>query len=295
MNNRIKSYLILLDNLHSNSKKYSRADFMQKLKSEGLSYSDSAITRILNKINVDYGISIVHKKEHYEIDKDQSDENYLDNYRNLKSLLFRQVFQKNSQENVLIAPFVSFDNATINKGIERIEPVLNAILEKRKIKLEYQTFYESEAETHIIKPLFVKEYQKRWYLIAQNKEADFETFAFDRIQNLDVLSTTFSSNLSNIDLFKNTIGVHYSDKVEIIILEFEALQGNYIKTLPLHSNQKIIAETDNFLTILIEVNINFELIQILKSYGSTVKIIEPEHLKAQIIQDLNTTLKLYKK
>ena len=69
-----------------------------------------------------------------------------------------------------------------------IDNALNAILENRKLKIFYQPFYESEIKEYIVNPLFIKEYKSRWYLISELNEMNkIKTFAFDRIQNLEIL------------------------------------------------------------------------------------------------------------
>ena len=295
MNKQIKSCIILLENLLFGNKKYSRKDFMDKLKVEELSSSNSSITRILNKIYTDFGIKIQQKKEFYEIINEETELDYIDKYKNFKNLLFREIIQKNIIENSLISQFISFGNNSTNKGIMFIDNALNAILENRKLKIFYQPFYESEIKEYIVNPLFIKEYQSRWYLISELNEMNkIKTFAFDRIQNLEILKSTFKIKTQKTDLFKNTIGINHSEDIHEIVLRFNTWQANYVKTLPLHSTQKIIAENENGLTISINVNVNFELEQMIKSYGSSIKVIEPEFLKLKIIEDFEKTILEYK-
>lgn len=296
MNKQTKSCVILLDNLLFGTKKYSRKDFIAKLKEENLSYSNSSVTRILNVIYFDFGIRIQHNNNFYEIIDNETEPDFLDKYKNIKNLLFREIIHKNIIENSLVSQFISIGNDTANIGIEYIENVLNAILEKRKLKISYQAFYESEMNEYVANPIFIKEYQNRWYLISeQNDNENFKIFAFDRIKNLVVLNELFKQKKLNHDFFKNTIGINYSEIVEQVILSFNAWQGNYIKTLPLHSSQKIITDNENTLTVAINVNINFELEQLIKSYGSSVKIIEPQWFKVKVIDDFKKSLQLYEK
>ena len=295
MNKQIKSCIILLENLLFGNKKYSRKDFMEKLKFEELSSSNSSITRILNKIYTDFGIKIQQKKEFYEIINEETELDYIDKYKNFKNLLFREIIQKNIIENSLISQFISFGNNSTNKGIMFIDNALNAILENRKLKIFYQPFYESEIKEYIVNPLFIKEYQSRWYLISELNEINkIKTFAFDRIENLEILKSTFKIKTQKTDLFKNTIGINHSEDIHEIVLRFNTWQANYVKTLPLHSTQKIIEENENGLTISVNVNVNFELEQIIKSYGSSIKVIEPEFLKLKIIEDFEKTILEYK-
>ena len=295
MNKQIKSCIILLENLLFSSKKYSRKDFMQKLQIEELSASHSSITRVLSKIHVDFGIKIQQKNDFYEIIENETDTDYIDKYKNFKNLIFREIIQKNILENSLITQYISFGNNATNSGVFFIDKALNSILENRKLKVYYQPFYESATKEYVANPLFIKEYQNRWYLISELHESKkIKTFAFDRIKNLEILTSTFKIKNPKNDLFKNTIGINYSDNIEEIVLWFNNWQGNYIKTLPIHATQKIIADDQNGLIISIMVNINFELEQLIKSYGSAAKVIKPESLKLKIIEDFENTLNNYK-
>jgi WYL domain len=294
MNDKIKSCLILLENLLFDTKKYSRKSLKYKLEEENLSFSDSAITRILRTISDDFGICIKIQNDVYQIIEDESEPKYLEKYNNLKSLFFREIIQKNIVENTIVSQFISFGNNSINKGIENIEIILNAILEKKKLKIHYQTFSDEEIKEHILEPIFIREFQNRWYVVSQTDEKEgFLTFAFDRIQKLEVLQKKFNPSNNNSDLYKNTIGISYSQNIEKIVLKFDSWQANYIKTLPLHSTQEIISEDECGFLISINVNINFELEQLIKSYGSSVEVIEPEELRKNIKEDLEATLKFY--
>jgi len=292
----MKSCLILLENLLFDAKKYSRKSLKQKLKEEKLSFSDSAITRVLKSIFYDFGIYIKIQNEVYQIIESESEPNYLEKYTNLKSLLFREIIQKNIIENSIVSQFISFGNNSINKGIENVEIILNAILENKKLKIYYQKFSDEEINEHILEPIFIREFQNRWYVVSQtDKKEKLFTFAFDRIQKLEVLQKTFTTKNNNTNFYKNTIGISYTNNIERIVLKFGNWQANYIKTLPLHSTQEIISEDKNGLIISINVNINFELEQLIKSYGSSVEVIEPKELRKNIKQDLQATLKFYEK
>jgi hypothetical protein len=296
MNDKMKSCLILLENLLFSAKKYSRKSLKHKLEEEKLSFSDSAITRILKTISDDFGICIKIQNEVYQIIENESEPNYLEKYNSLKSLLFREIIQKNLIENSIISQFISFGNNSINKGIENIEIILNAILEKKKLKIYYQKFSDEEIKEHILEPIFIREFQNRWYVVSQTDEKEkFLAFAFDRIQKLEVLQKTFTTKNNNTNFYKNTIGISFSQNIEKIVLKFDNWQAKYIKTLPLHTTQEIISEDENGLVISINVNINFELEQLIKSYGSSVEVIEPKELRKNIKRDLQATLKFYEK
>ena len=143
--------------------------------------------------------------------------------------------------------------------------------------------------------IFIKEYQSRWYLITELLDTQkIKTFAFDRMQDFEVLFSICKIKNPKADLFKNTIGINYSVDIQDIVLWFNNWQANYIKTLPIHSSQKIISDDENGLIISLNVNVNFELEQIIKSYGSATRVIKPEFLKLKIIEDFEKTINNYK-
>ena len=182
MNDRMKSCLILLENLFLDTEKYSRKSLKQKLKEEKLSFSDSAITRVLKSIFYDFGIRIKIQNDVYQIIENESEPNYLEKYSNLKSLLFREIIQKNIIENSIVSQFISFGNNSINNGIENTEIILNTILEKKKLRIHYQKFSDDKIKEHVLEPIFIREFQNRWYVVSQTDEKEkFYTFAFDRI------------------------------------------------------------------------------------------------------------------
>ena len=89
-----------------------------------------------------------------------------------------------------------------------------------------------------------------------------------------VANPDFDSEL----FFDNVIGVSTSIKSYPRRIKFWASkeQSNYIKTKPLHHSQKLIQENpDGSCEFQINVVINFELISILLSYGSGVRVIFP--------------------
>ena len=161
-------------------------------------------------------------------------------------------------------------------------------------KLSYQAFYESETKEYTVNPLFLREYQNRWYLIVDKNEGrENTTFAFDRIQQLHILKNTFNSQPVNKKLFQNTIGVIYSDTIENVVLWFSPLQAKYVKTLPLHSSQQLMSEDEKGAVFSLKVNINLELEQLIKAYGSAVRVLQPESLKQTIIEECRKSLVQY--
>jgi len=176
-----------------------------------------------------------------------------------------------------------------------------AVKNSRKIKIYYQKYYEENPEIKELKPLALKEFARRWYLVAERKDPEtgkdeIRTYGLDRIEHLETLRTKFKKTDFNLnDYFKNFYGIITDETSEFaeVVLSFDAFQGKYVKSLPLHHSQEIIEDTENELVIKLQLHITFDFIQKLLSYGDRVKILQPESLKNEIKNELKSALELY--
>ena len=93
--------------------------------------------------------------------------------------------------------------AVKNKNVDFVNPILTALIEGKKIELEYCPFYESTPFVKVVKPLFIKEYLNRWYLITEKLDDRHPIFAFDRIKKYTILEAKFKKiHLSKNDNLK---------------------------------------------------------------------------------------------
>jgi len=94
--------------------------------------------------------------------------------------------------------------------------------------------------------------------------------------------------------FGNIIGISDPEKEpENIELWFEAEQSKYILSQPIHASQRVLEQTDAGCRIGLKVVINYELLMLLLSYGSHVKVLSPAHLARQIQQEARKMVALY--
>jgi predicted DNA-binding transcriptional regulator YafY len=80
----------------------------------------------------------------------------------------------------------------------------------------------------------------------------------------------------------------------IVILSFDPLQGKYIKSLPLHESQQIIADNEDELRIRLKLFITHDFYMELLSYGDNLKIIKPQSLIDDVKKSASAMFKLYK-
>ena len=120
--------------------------------------------------------------------------------------------------------------------------------------------------------------------------------ALDRITNIIEIQDVYIEDFTDWDyFFSEIIGVskpYQTDEVEVQLL-FSAKQSPYIKTKPIHETQKHYEAAGDGLLVKIKVIPNFELEQLILSFGDGVTVISPEHLKLKILERLNKSLSRY--
>jgi predicted DNA-binding transcriptional regulator YafY len=182
------------------------------------------------------------------------------------------------------------------KGVEFIEKIIKAILANQKIIFDYKKFDSETTKRRTLSPVMLKEEKHFWYVIGiLDDKQTLTTFALDRMSNLFVTNQYFKQIPFDPELyFKHSLGVTVEEKNPIeVVLSFKVLQGNYIKTLPIHESQKILKDNEKELQISIQVKPTYEFYSKILGYGSDVKVISPRSVAKEVKQRLQAALKNY--
>lgn len=182
-----------------------------------------------------------------------------------------------------------------SSGTHLMNGLLYAIQNHFQISFTHTKFWDVEITTRTVKPIAVKESQHRWYLIAfDNKDGQLKNFGFDRISDLRISDIKFKPILFDIEKeYRHAFGVETYAPAQKVVLEFSWQQGNYIKSFPLHSSQKVVSDTDDALLIELFIHPTNDFIMELMRFGSEVKVIEPEVLRNNIKDRVTDMIKLY--
>lgn len=273
----------------SKLRNHKRATFQEindYLKSEDdyLAISKRTFVRDVAEIGEVYGVYIKYdfSARNYYIDEDLSDES---DKRRLEALdVFNALKFKERNKNSIL-----FDKRK-NSGTEHIYELLNAINNNLQITFSYQKFDEEEGAIRKVNPLAIKEFHLRWFLLAlDTKDNNIKTYGLDRISNLQILRNAKfkNNNFSGSEYFKYAFGISVvnGQQPEDIVLSFTPVQGKYIKTLPLHSSQKVIIDDETEFRISLKMCLTHDFKMELLSMGENVKVISPQRL----IDDIKST------
>jgi predicted DNA-binding transcriptional regulator YafY len=196
-------------------------------------------------------------------------------------------------------PVIGFDNNQYLKGIENIGIIYNAITYKKVLSIKYFPFSTEQPENIEIHPYFLKQYNSRWFLFGYDtdwKRPD-RNLALDRIISIKETNKKYHDNTSINwnDYFDDIIGVTIptGSKVEKVVLLFHGITGKYIETKPLHGSQKSKWIEENTFEVRFDLILNYELQQLILSYGESVKVISPPFLKEIITTRLRKAIDQY--
>lgn len=264
----------------------------------GFEIGDRTIQRDIEQIRFEFGIEIKYDRDKngYYIDYENS-LNIESFFRFLEIVNTAELLTESLLESKDSLKHISFDTGGGLKGIENLKPLLKAIKDNRKISFTHFNFHTEKSRKYTLKPYLLKEYQNRWYVVGIiGGFNEFRTFGIDRIENLEIKTEIFKPDkkLNPIEMFNKTIGLVYSENTpQTIVLSFTPTQGKYVKTLPLHTSQRILIDDEQECRISLEVVPNYELTQQILKHGETVKVIEPQCLMDEIKEILKRNLEKY--
>ncbi len=199
-----------------------------------------------------------------------------------------------SKGNILIRMETPF----LYRGLEWITEIVEAMKESRVLRITYQSFKRDAPTEHLVEPYHLREYLNRFYLVGKSTRVHpprILTFGLDRITGVLPTGKTFDPPpFDDTEYFGHVLGISTSDsKPQLIELSFTPQQGKYIKSQPIHHSQRIVRDTREQLVIRLKLAVNHELLMLLLSYGSRVRVIRPIKLASRIREEAEAILKRY--
>ena len=196
-----------------------------------------------------------------------------------------------------ISKYIHFEKRR-PQGTENLYGLIHAIKNSKCISFNYAKFWDDFTTKRTIEPYALKEFSNRWYVMGKDlKDGAIKTFALDRLSDFQILNTAFvyPTNFNIEKHFEFCFGIisPNDEKPQKITLTFDAHQGKYIKTLPLHATQRIIKDTKDELQIELTLCITHDFIMEILSYGDTVEVLGPQRLIDEIKQIVTRALQYY--
>ena len=174
------------------------------------------------------------------------------------------------------------------------------IQHRRPVLVKYKPFNKEE-QTIIFHPHVLRNYMGKWYVLGISESEGHSPKKFDMAINRIITVSSLSQSVKYIeplpnqyDYLRDIIGVYKENKnkTKIILKAIDENTHGKLVANPLHSSQEIVAD-DDFGYIELNVIPNGELRAIILSYGTKLKVLEPQSFKNEIKREIMEMLKSY--
>ena len=121
---------------------------------------------------------------------------------------------------------ISFDSNIDYIGLQHISTFINAILNKRVLKINYKSFKTESEKEIIIHPQYLKQYNSRWFIMSfmDNWDDKPQIHALDRIINIQEINQKYFT-ISDFDWASQAIcpGNVFTSSTTIVRFSFTAV------------------------------------------------------------------------
>ena len=188
----------------------------------------------------------------------------------------------------------------------------SAIAEQKAIDLTYHKFGETEKRHVLLHPYLLKEWNRRWYLIAAAADSGkILTFALDRTDEVETSDDMKYKPASDdlMERYEDIVGITYYDNapIETIYLWVSDRSYKYLDTKPIHGSQTTLKEGSEEESSLrqkrpdlkggrfvrLECMVNYELVHEILAYGKGMVVLSPTSLREEIVLEFKEMMNNY--
>ena len=171
---------------------------------------------------------------------------------------------------------------------QMLEPIVRAMRNNKKLKVTYRRYQNETSKTHIVDPIFVKTYKRRFYVLCRSYGKLMFHLSFDRILKLEELETIFEfpKELTIQDYYRYTYGVLRVDEEEkppeTIVIRARGDCPKYLKDTPLHPSQEVVKSTDEYTDFKLLLHPTRDFIGDILQQAGRIIVISPQSLKEKL-------------
>ncbi len=188
----------------------------------------------------------------------------------------------------------------VPSGQRFLTRIMEAMLEGRRLSVEYRKYSSAAPERLTVLPYALKEDKRRWYLYGHCIERGaLRCYALDRFISMEMLpdSFTYPENFNLGELLATSFGTYIPREGEKgCTVEFRArgVQAKYISDLPVHHSQKLLKTEGEWTYFSIFVSpdsddLYFEL----RKYGSAIEVLSPGKVRRRLRDEALAVMGIY--
>ena len=175
--------------------------------------------------------------------------------------------------------------------------VMEAMTENKELKISYRKYSSDQTAVYTLRPYAVKEFAKRWYVVAYCVERDaLRVYGLDRVRGLEVSDRSFvmPEEFDVNELFATSFGIYLPEgKGKTVRFRAGIAEAEYIRDLPLHASQVEEKCEDGYVTFSIFVCPDRNLVMEFCKYGSRIEVLSPKEVRDAVAEEFSKASRLY--
>jgi predicted DNA-binding transcriptional regulator YafY len=283
---KLKRYLLILERVR---RKATFAQLRDHLEQHGFAISVRTLQRDIEQVRVELGLEIVYDRDTNTYALPDAKDGRATVMPLLERAVLGQLLGASGEAIRKTAPHVVMERSGTLQGMGHWAGLLRAIQERHELEVYYQRFQSDTEQTIRLRPVLLKEYRARWYVLGGAEGYTVPiSLGLDRILGFRATDKRFPvKERDAVEAhYAHIIGVDAAPgRAERVVLRFTPLQGRYMLALPLHASQRVLRNDAEGCEVELFVMPNTELRQELLSLGSTVEVLEPESLAEAIREE----------
>jgi len=193
--------------------------------------------------------------------------------------------------------FISRDRFSKNYSgwEERLMDILGAIISRKVCFIDYHSFRSSAIKEYLVHPLHLFEHDGGLYLMVEIPDSgETYTFAIERIKNVTIREATFiyPPDFDATDFLNQSFGI-FMDECFDFRIWFSADVSRYIKERIWAGNQTITENVDGSIILDMQTYGWIDVKRWVLSFGSDARVISPEKMKKEILEEIKQIGKIY--
>ena len=196
-----------------------------------------------------------------------------------------------------IRDFIEFERVDEAKGTDYLEPLIDALKNKKVLKIEYRTFTSKKNTIHTIHPYLLKEYRNRWYLIGyDDRYSGIRTYGLDRFVSLEIDDSVafIDKGFDSKKYYENVIGISVMNQEPVEIeIAFTEFQAQFVITQPLHKSQQLVSQSKDRYVFKYFLVPNFEFMAQILGWGEEVEILQPKSIRTHLKKMHKNIFRIY--
>ena len=187
----------------------------------------------------------------------------------------------------------------VPSGQKYLTVLMQAMLEGEVLRIRYRKYLSAQADLRTVRPYALREFAKRWYLVAYSEEAAMlRVYALDRLLSVECTGDKFKmpAGFSVEEAFEASYGMYLPEPGQepvLVKLRTTLREAAYLQDLPLHQSQTLVLQEGDHCEFVPRLIPNPNLIMELCKHGAGLEVLEPESLRQAVKETLEKTLQLY--